>query len=72
VCHKAERDLALEDCEGSGNGRTVEVRSVSMPPQAWQMLDEFRAGTSRGVWISSRIWRDYKAKLETELRAMIK
>ena len=33
---------------GSGNGRTVEIRSISMPPQTWEKLDELRGATSRG------------------------
>ena len=41
---------------GSGNGRTVEIRSISMPPQTWEKLDELRGATSRGVWIRSRVW----------------
>ena len=41
---------------GSGTGRTVEVHGVSLPPEAWRMLDELRGSTSRGVWIRCRIW----------------
>ena len=41
---------------GSGNGQTVEIRSISMPPQTWEKLDELRGATSRGVWIGSRVW----------------
>ena len=40
-----------------GSGRTVEIRSISMPAAAWKKLDELRGATSRGIWISSRIWR---------------
>ena len=42
---------------GSGAGPTVEVRSVSMIPQAWQLLDEMRGASSRGVWIASAVFR---------------
>jgi hypothetical protein len=34
--------------KGSGNGRTVEIRSVSMLPESWQKLDELR-GSSRNT-----------------------
>jgi hypothetical protein len=30
-----------------------------MLPSAWQMLDQMRGTASRGVWISSRIFRDF-------------
>jgi hypothetical protein len=33
---------------GSGNGPTVEIRSVSMPPAAWEKLDELKGESSRG------------------------
>ena len=42
---------------GSGNGPTVEVRSVSMIPQAWQLLDQMRGASSRGVWIAASVFR---------------
>jgi hypothetical protein len=47
---------------GSGAGRTVEIRSVSMLPESWQKLDELRGSASRGVWLSSRINRDYNER----------
>jgi hypothetical protein len=44
---------------GSGNGKTVEVRSISMMPSAWAKLDQMRGSTSRGVWISAAVYRAY-------------
>ena len=41
--------------KGSGNGRTVEIRSVSMLPSAWEKLDKLRGQASRGMWISATV-----------------
>jgi hypothetical protein len=30
-----------------------------MTPSVWQKLDELRGSVSRGVWIASRVNRDY-------------
>jgi hypothetical protein len=38
--------------KGTGKGRTVETRSVSMPPAMWDKLDALRGDRSRGEWIS--------------------
>lgn len=38
--------------QGTGKGRTVETRSVSMPPAMWDKLDALRGDRSRGEWIS--------------------
>ncbi len=40
---------------GSGSGRTVQTRSVSMPPETWDRLDILRAEKSRGEWIADRV-----------------
>jgi len=42
---------------GSGKGRTVETRSVSMPPELWDRLDAIRGEQSRGEWIADRVRR---------------
>ena len=42
--------------KGSGDGRTVEIRSISMTPEAWHLLDQMRGASSRGVWISSAVF----------------
>ena len=34
----------------------IKILGVSMPPEAWRMLNELRGSTSRGVWIRCRIW----------------
>lgn len=49
--------------KGSGTGPTVTIKSVSMSPEAWAKLDALRGETSRGVWISSRVWRDFNARV---------
>jgi hypothetical protein len=41
---------------GSGNGRTVEIRSISMPPQTWEKLDELR-GVARDLDRLARLER---------------
>ena len=35
---------------GSSGGPRVVIRSVSKIPQAWQLLDQMRGASSRGVW----------------------
>ena len=40
---------------GSGKGRTVITRSVSMPPTTWDRLDTIRGEQSRGQWIAERV-----------------
>lgn len=40
---------------GTGKGRTVETRSVSMPPAMWDKLDALRGDRSRGEWISELV-----------------
>jgi hypothetical protein len=42
---------------GSGKGRTVITRSVSMEPETWDKLDALRAGKSRGQWIADKVRR---------------
>ena len=42
---------------GSGQGRTVETRSVSMPPDLWAKLDRLRGEQSRGAFLSAKIKR---------------
>lgn len=43
--------------KGSGKGRTVITRSVSMPPDIWDRLDTVRGEQSRGEWIAERVRR---------------
>jgi hypothetical protein len=40
---------------GTGKGRTVKTRSVSMPPAMWDRLDALRGDRSRGDWIAERV-----------------
>ena len=47
--------------KGSGDGPTAQIRSVSMLPEVWAKLDQMRGSTSRGVWLSARICRDFNA-----------
>ena len=47
---------------GSGNGPTVEIRSISMVHEVWVRLDQMRGSVSRGVWISTRVNRDFNAR----------
>jgi hypothetical protein len=42
---------------GSGKGRTVETRSISMPPEAWAKLDQLRAEQSRGAFLAAKLKR---------------
>lgn len=42
---------------GSGKGRSVVTRSVSMPPETWDRLDMLRGEQSRGEWIADRVRR---------------
>ena len=39
---------------------------VSMPPEAWRMLDELRGSTSRGVWLRCGIWAVWQASHEQQ------
>ena len=32
-----------------------------MMPEAWQKLDQMRGNSSRGMWISSRVWAVWRA-----------
>lgn len=41
---------------GSGKGRQVITRSISMLPWQWQSIDERRGRLSRGKWLSERIF----------------
>jgi hypothetical protein len=50
---------------GSGNGPTVETHSVSLPPKTWQLIDEMRGSSSRGVFISVCVYRQISARLTT-------
>ena len=59
---KTDRDGGAGKPKGSGTGYTVEVKSVSMTPESWRLLDQMRGSLSRGVWISARVWRDSKAR----------
>jgi hypothetical protein len=40
---------------GSGTGRTAITRSVSMPPEKWDRLDDLRGEQSRGKFIAGRL-----------------
>lgn len=41
--------------KGSGAGKTVITRSVSMPPKTWAAIDERRGTESRGRWIAREL-----------------
>tara|TARA_B100001093_G_scaffold464346_1_gene481149 strand:- start:1107 stop:1301 length:195 start_codon:yes stop_codon:yes gene_type:complete len=41
--------------KGSGKGRTVVTRSVSMKPEIWAEIDRLRGSQSRGVYLSDKI-----------------
>jgi hypothetical protein len=41
--------------KGTGKGRKVITRSVSMPPEKWDRLDEMRGEQSRGKFIADRL-----------------
>jgi len=53
--------------EERGSGRTVEIRSISMLPSAWEKLDALRGEASRGMWISARVNRDFNARASQSL-----
>lgn len=40
---------------GTGAGRTVESKSVSMSPAAWVKLDALRGKLSRGAYIAKKL-----------------
>lgn len=40
---------------GSGQGRTVVTRSVSMPPEMWDKLDRLRKDQSRGAYLAAKL-----------------
>jgi len=42
---------------GTGKGRTVVTRSVSMPPELWAKVDRLRGEQSRGKWLGEKIKR---------------
>jgi hypothetical protein len=52
---------------GSGTGKTVEVRSVSMLPEAWAKLDQMRGTASRGIWISAAVYQRFNASHQVGL-----
>jgi hypothetical protein len=41
--------------QGTAKGRKVITRSVSMPPEKWDRLDELRGEQSRGKFIAGRL-----------------
>lgn len=41
---------------GSGKGRQVTTRSISMMPYQWQTIDQLRGKLSRGKWIAEKIF----------------
>ena len=41
--------------KGTVKGRKVITRSVSMPPEKWDRLDELRGEQSRGKFIADRL-----------------
>jgi hypothetical protein len=45
---------------GSGSGRNVITRSVSMLPESWEQLDHLRGDKSRGEWIAEKVKRSAK------------
>ena len=54
--HGGRREGAVRP-RGSGNGPTVETHSASLPPKTWQLIDEMRGSSSRGVFISVCVYR---------------
>ena len=46
---------------GSGDGRSVTTRSVSMTPEMWAMIDRMRGHSSRGVFLSACLHRQWNA-----------
>lgn len=51
---------------GSGKGRVAITRSVSMPADCWDALDEARGRQSRGEWIASQLLRSPKRPLKAK------
>lgn len=49
---------------GSGSGRKVSTRSISMMPESWQRIDEDRGSLPRGRYIESIIPFDLRAVIE--------
>jgi hypothetical protein len=41
--------------KGSGKGRVSVTGSLSMPREAWALLDQLRGPISRGKWLASRL-----------------
>ena len=47
---------------GSGDGRTVESKSVSMRSADWEIIDQMRGSASRGVYLSACLHRTWNAR----------
>ena len=57
--------------KGSGTGPTTESKGISMPPKTWQLIDEMRGSSSRGVFISVAIYRYICSSLNNNHRLAI-
>jgi hypothetical protein len=47
--------------KGSGDGPTVEIKSISMKPAVWELVDQMRGNSSRGVYVSVCLYRQISA-----------
>jgi hypothetical protein len=41
--------------KGSGRGRTVEIKSISLRREIWQRIDEARGSVSRSSFIAAKL-----------------
>ena len=46
---------------GGGTGKTVLTRCVSMLPATWQVIDQMRDTSSRGVFLSACVFQRFNA-----------
>jgi hypothetical protein len=42
---------------GSGVGKSVTTRSVSLSPEMWAMIDKLRGSSTRGSWLTAIVYR---------------
>ena len=62
--------------KGSGSGSTVEIKSVSLPPRVWALIDRARGEASRGVFLTACVYRAHnghqsKAAIESALMSRL-
>jgi hypothetical protein len=60
VDEKARGDRAVP-----ATAQRSRLNSVSLPPKTWQLIDEMRGSSSRGVFISVCVYRQISARLTT-------